>query len=81
MLLGLATVAVTGASGEHLLDSTWSRRIAAAVTLAIAGGLTGWTVRDLPKQTRPVRAALQGDGPLRLTYAAVAACVQLLAVS
>jgi hypothetical protein len=48
--------------------------------LAIAGGLTGWTVRDLPKQTRPVRAALQGDGPLRLTHAAVAACVLLLAV-
>jgi tetratricopeptide (TPR) repeat protein len=81
MLLGLATVAVIGASGEDPLDSTWSGRIAAAIALAIAGGLTWWTVRDLPKQTRPVvRAALQGDGPLRLTYAAVAACVLLLAV-
>jgi hypothetical protein len=81
MLLGPATVAVIDASGEEPLDSTWSGRIAAAVTLAIAGGLTWWTVPDLPQQTRPVvRAALQGDGPLRLAYAAVAACVLLLAV-
>jgi hypothetical protein len=29
---------------------------------------------------RAVRAALQGDGPLRLNHAAVAACVLLLAV-
>ncbi|GAA1219787.1 tetratricopeptide repeat protein [Pseudonocardia alaniniphila] len=81
MLLGLATVAVIVFSGEDPLDSTWSGRIAAAVTLVIAGGLTWWTVRNLPKQTRPVvRAALQGDGPLRFTYVAVAACVLLLVV-
>jgi tetratricopeptide (TPR) repeat protein len=78
MLFVPATIACVVASGAEPDDATWSARVAAAVSLLAIGLLTWWTVRDLPAATRPaVRAALRTDGPLRLTYLGMAACVLL----
>jgi tetratricopeptide (TPR) repeat protein len=78
MLFVAATIACVAASGAHPDEATWSARIAAAVSLLAIGLLTWWTVRDLPAGVRPaVLAALRADGPLRVTYLGIAACVLL----
>lgn len=78
MLFIPATIACVAASGGQVDDATWSARIAAAVSLLAIGLLTWWTVRDLPPGTRPaVLAAMRRDGPLRVTYLGLAACVLL----
>ena len=76
----MATLACVFATPEPV-SSSWSARIAALLALLVGAALAWWTLRDLPRQTRPVMlAALRTDGPLRFTYAAIAACVVLLAL-
>jgi tetratricopeptide (TPR) repeat protein len=78
MLFIPATIACVAASGGQVGEGTWSARVAAAVSLLAIGLLTWWTVRDLPAGTRPaVLAAMRRDGPLRVTYLGLAACVLL----
>jgi len=78
MLFVLATVACIATSAPVPDEPTWAARAAAAVALLVIGLLAWWTVRSLPAQTRPaVRAALRTEGPLRVTYLAIAACALL----
>lgn len=73
-----ATIACVAASAGQVDEATWPARIAAAVSLLAIGLLTWWTVRDLPAGTRQaVRAAMRGDGPLRVTYLGLTTCVLL----
>ena len=78
MLFIPATIACVVASGAEPGDATWSARVTAAASLLAIGLLIWWTVRDLPTATRPaVLAALRSDGPLRISYLGMAACVLL----
>jgi tetratricopeptide (TPR) repeat protein len=82
MYVALATLVCIAASSEADPDaSIWSTRIAALVVLLVGAAIGWWSVRDLPRQTRPVvSAALRRDGPLRFTYVAIAVCLVLFAL-
>lgn len=78
MLFIPATIACVVASGAQPDEPTWSARIAAGFSLLAIGLLAWWTVRGLPAGVRPaVLAALRADGPLRVTYLGIAACLLL----
>lgn len=80
MWLALATVITifVGAGTEP----TWSVRIAAVAILLASAALAWFTVRDLPRSTRPVvQAALRTDRPLRFTWIATGGCLLVYAVA
>jgi tetratricopeptide (TPR) repeat protein len=71
MFLLVATLVMFGVG-----TSPTGARIAAALTLAGAAGLTWWAGRDLPRGTLPVaRAALRTDRPLAATWLTLATCL------